>query len=76
MDMSPDSKELNLFGVAEGTDKTFLNNDYLTHYSRLFETKRHDDINVLEIGVWNGASSRTWRNYFTRAGIIGVDIQE
>ena len=47
MDMSRDSKELNLLGVAEGTDKTFLSNDYLTHYSRLFETKRHDDMNLL-----------------------------
>jgi hypothetical protein len=76
MDMSPDSKELNLFGVTEGTDKTFLVNDYLTHYSRLFEAMKHDDINILEIGVWNGASLRTWRNYFTRATIIGIDIQE
>jgi hypothetical protein len=76
MDMSRDSKELNLLGVAEGTDKTFLSNDYLTHYSRLFETKRHDDMNLLEIGVWEGASLRTWRNYFTRAKIIGVDVQQ
>jgi len=76
MDMSPDSKELNLLGVTEGTDKTFLGNDYLTHYSRLFEAMRHDDINILEIGVWNGASLRTWRNYFTRAKIIGIDIRE
>jgi hypothetical protein len=76
MDMSPDSKELNLFGITEGTDKTFLGNDYLTHYSRLFEAMRHDDINVLEIGVWNGASLRTWRKYFTRAKIMGIDIHE
>jgi hypothetical protein len=65
---------LNLTGVAERTDKIFLGNDYLRHYSRLFEKYKESEINILEIGVAGGASLRTWRQYFTKATIIGIDI--
>jgi len=64
---------LDLIGVAEGTDKHSLHHDYLRHYERMFMPFRHEPIDVLEIGVLDGASVRTWRQFFSRARIIGVD---
>lgn len=74
MEELSESIKLNLVGVVEGTDKTFLANDYLNHYSRLFEKYKDSEINVLEIGVAAGGSLRTWQKYFTRATIVGIDI--
>lgn len=49
---------------------------YCDIYERLFAHMKLDVINVLEIGVQSGASVKMWRDYFTRATIYGVDIQE
>ncbi len=65
---------LDLAGIAEGTDKNSLQHDYLRHYERIFGPWRDEPIDLLEIGVASGASVRTWRRWFTRARIIGVDI--
>jgi hypothetical protein len=65
---------LDLIGVQEGTDKSSLVGDYLRFYDALFSGMRHDEFNFIEIGVFNGGSVRTWEKYFTRAQIIGVDI--
>jgi predicted O-methyltransferase YrrM len=65
---------LDLIGVREGTDKSSLIGDYLRFYDALFDKMRHDEFNFIEIGVFNGASARMWEQYFTRARIIGVDI--
>jgi hypothetical protein len=43
-------------------------------YSKEFEKVRHDQISLLEIGVYNGASIRMWRDYFTNAELYGIDI--
>ena len=74
MPITTDAVHLNLLGAAQGTDKTFLGNDYLTNYARLFAPYRDADIAVLEIGVASGGSLRTWKRYFSRATIIGIDI--
>jgi hypothetical protein len=73
--MTDDATRLNLSGIAEGTDKTYLGNDYLQHYARIFAAYKDLPINVLEIGVSNGGSLRTWQQYFSQATIIGIDIQ-
>ena len=73
--MTDDATRLNLAGIAEGTDKTYLGNDYLQNYARLFAAYKDLPINVLEIGVFNGGSLRTWQQYFSQATIIGIDIQ-
>lgn len=70
--MSPAS--LDLIGILEGTDKTSLQHDYLRHYERMFAPWQHQPIDLLEIGVADGASVRTWRRWFAGARIIGVDI--
>ena len=40
----------------------------------MFRDFRDAPITLVEIGVFNGASLRTWRSYFHRARIVGVDI--
>jgi hypothetical protein len=65
---------LDYIGIRHGTDKSSLIGDYLRHYERIFSSYRQDAFNLIEIGVFRGASARTWVEYFTKAQIIGVDI--
>jgi hypothetical protein len=72
------SEDLSLddMGILEGTNKSSLLVDYLRHFERLFSDCRNDPMNIIEIGVDEGASMRTWRRFFPKATIIGVDIYE
>lgn len=62
------------------TDKA--ENGYIDVYERYFEELRHEELNVLEIGVKRGhpgyphgaASHRTWKEYFSNSQIFGIDI--
>src|ERR1700712_4674222 len=65
---------LDVLGIREATDKNSLTGDYLRHYEKLFAHLRHQAFNFIEIGVFRGASARTWERFFTRANIVGVDI--
>jgi hypothetical protein len=70
---------LDVLGILEGVDKASLRGDvnyswdYLRHYAHAFRKYRDEAINVLEIGVYLGASLNLWLRYFSRATIIGVD---
>jgi tetratricopeptide (TPR) repeat protein len=70
---------LDMVGVIEGTNKSSSFQsfdaamDFLRHYERLFYSFREEPINLLEIGVAGGASLRSWKSYFTRACIVGID---
>ena len=59
-------------GDAVGTDKTV--HRYLLHYEVRFESRRNEEIALLEIGVMRGASLRMWRDYFPRGAIDGIDV--
>lgn len=65
---------LDYMGIIEGTDKSSLIGDYLRHYERWFGPLRDVEFNLIEIGVFDGASTRMWAKFFSRAQIIGVDI--
>ena len=65
---------LDAIGIACGTDKASSYHGYLAFYERFFEKLRHQKLRVLEIGVFQGASLRTWARYFPNASIIGADI--
>src|SRR3989339_653332 len=54
-----------------GTDK--LGNGFIPHYLKYFEEKRFSVKKILEIGVLNGNSLKTWRDYFPNAVIYGLD---
>lgn len=69
---------LQYLGEKHQTDKSMenLSKDrisYLHFYEQYLQPFRHQPINILEIGVRSGASLRMWREYFTRARIVGLD---
>jgi cephalosporin hydroxylase len=69
--------DLDIIGALENTDKSScvsLCNDYLRHYEAMLQEFRDAAINVIEIGVAGGASSRIWQWFFSQAQIIGIDI--
>jgi hypothetical protein len=65
---------LDALGLKHGTDKASSYHNYLNVYEKFFAPLRNNQLTVLEIGVFNGASLRTWEEYFPKAKIIGVDI--
>ena len=66
---------LDEIGLKYRTDKSSSHHNYLSFYESFMAPLRDAPITLLEIGVYQGASLKTWREYFTRAKIIGVDIQ-
>ena len=69
--------KLQQIGNKHQTDKsrhTYKNITYLDIYEKFFKHKREAVKNFVEIGVLNGASLRTWKDYFPNANIFGIDI--
>lgn len=48
--------------------------NYIPTYEALFSAMKNESINLLEIGIYQGGSLKLWRDYFTKANIIGIDI--
>lgn len=65
---------LNEIGLKNGTDKASEVHDYLNKYEKYLPYKRDDRLKILEIGILNGESLRTWKEYFYNSTIIGIDI--
>ncbi len=65
---------LDAIGLKHGTDKASSNHNYLELYEVLFASLRDKNLTLLEIGVLNGASLKTWEEYFPNANVVGVDI--
>lgn len=68
---------LDIVGVLEGTDKSSSHSnswDYLRKYEILFANLRDKPLNLIEIGVGNGNSVKVWKSFFSRATIVGIDI--
>ena len=66
--------KLNEIGLKNGTDKASEVHDYLKKYEKYLPYKRDDKLKILEIGVLNGESLKTWKEYFYNSTIIGIDI--
>lgn len=47
---------------------------YAKIYEKFFEENRFNNINFVEIGVYEGSSAKVWREYFTQADIFMLDI--
>lgn len=63
------------------TDKA--RHGYTAHYERFFRPIRHRRLRILEIGIGGyqdphagGESLRTWKHYFPRSQICGIDLHE
>ena len=55
--------------------KTTKNRDgFLPIYEKYFSDFENKKINILEIGIDDGESLRLWREYFSDANIVGLDI--
>lgn len=63
----------------EGTDKGGYpgEHDYINgFYNKEFKKYQNKEINLLEIGVYHGASLALWSLYFPNANIVGLDISD
>jgi hypothetical protein len=65
-----------------GTDKWGAHR-YAKHYQRHLQPFRDDEFNLLEIGIGGyqragkgGASLRAWEEFFPKAQIVGLDIED
>lgn len=60
---------------AHGTDKGSKGHNYSPYYEMMFAPYKDKPISLLEVGVWQGASCRAWKDYFPKANIFGVDLE-
>jgi hypothetical protein len=67
---------LNDLMVEHGTDKQEALHGYAEWYERHLGPLRLEKINLLEVGVWEGASLRVWADYFPNGLIKGLDIEQ
>jgi len=62
---------LHELGVKYKTDKA--GHGFLDMYEKYFDDFRDDAKKILEIGIWEGASLKMWKDYFKNAVIYGID---
>jgi hypothetical protein len=68
------SKSIDEIFIKYGTDKSSTCHGYSRYYDMLFAPYQDREINLLEIGVWEGASVKAWKEYFPKATIFGADL--
>ena len=70
----------NDIGLSENTDKAALTDRGSHHYGDLYELLFRDWchrwLSILEIGVLDGGSIRTWRRYFPLCRVTAVDVSD
>ena len=49
---------------------------YVEIYKSFFENIKNNKLNILEIGVADGASIKVWSDYFANSNIAGIDIKK
>ena len=74
LDTSQISTELCLLGKKYKTNKSSLNSEghrsgYSAFYSLIFSSLKEKKINFAEIGIENNASTKMWREYFSKANL-------
>lgn len=67
-------KSLDEIAIYNGTDKSSLIHNYCVKYEKYLPFKRDDNLKILEIGVLNGASIKTWKDFYPNSEILGIDI--
>ena len=68
-------KSLDQIAIDKGTDKSSLIHNYCVKYEKYFPFDRNAEIKILEIGIFNGQSLLTWREFYPNAIIVGIDIE-
>lgn len=69
------ARRLDAIGVHYGTALSSLGRDCLRGCERFLAPWRDEAIDLLEIGVGDGASLRTWREWFSAARLTGLDAR-
>lgn len=59
-----------------GTDKHSGIHNYCKYYEKYLPFNRNKPIKILEIGVFNGKSLLTWKDFFENSTVIGIDINK
>jgi len=62
--------------IKNKTDKEWAHKYISNFYEEKFAQYKDSCINIVEIGVQNGFSIKTWREYFTNANLIGIDVDD
>ena len=65
---------LNQLAHKYKTDK--VTHGFIDVYDKEFSKFRHESFNILEIGVFFGASIKMWDEYFSKANVFGLDTFE
>jgi hypothetical protein len=65
---------LDELAIKHSTDKSSKDHQYTLRYSMYLEQYRDVEFNLLEIGVFDGASVKMWKDYFPKATIVAIDI--
>ena len=67
-------RKLDKIAKSFGTDKSSEIHNYCEKYEKWLPFNRLEPLTILEIGVLQGHSLLTWREYFPNAKIVGIDI--
>jgi len=65
---------LDIIANSYGTDKSSYMHNYCVKYEKYLPFNRYDALKIMEIGVLRGESLKTWKDYFYRSEIVGIDI--
>ena len=65
-----------LIKIASKYNSIKSKNGFLEIYFNYFKNYKEKEINILEIGVDKGESLKIWRQYFSKAKICGIDIND
>ena len=65
---------LDKLAKLHGTDKSSDIHNYCVKYEKYLPFNRYDKLTMMEIGVLDGKSLLTWKDYFYRSHILGIDI--
>jgi 8-demethyl-8-alpha-L-rhamnosyltetracenomycin-C 2'-O-methyltransferase len=67
-------KSLDDIAIEHGTDKSSLFHNYCHKYERFLPFNRTENLNILEIGVAQGASLKMWSNFYPNSLVYGIDL--
>jgi hypothetical protein len=65
---------LNELAKRYGTDKSSEIHNYCVKYEKYLPFERYNKLNIMEIGVLDGNSLKTWKDFYYRSQILGIDI--
>lgn len=69
-------KTLDSIAIKNKTDKSSLVHNYCFKYQKWLPMGRLEEIKILEIGVHEGSSLISWREFYPYSTVIGIDIEE